>query len=84
LLSEGYDQVIDAYLVILHGTPESEQQAHVILHDDTGELHRRYEVEHGGLLLVLPDGYIGFWVRFGATAKLRAYVQELFAFGQAD
>ena len=49
-----------------------------ILHDFTVELHQRYEAEHGGLLLVQPDGYIGFWGQFGAAEALRAYVQELF------
>jgi 2-polyprenyl-6-methoxyphenol hydroxylase-like FAD-dependent oxidoreductase len=84
LLAEGYDQVIEAYLVIQQGAPGSEQDAHHILHDDNGDLHRRYEAEHGGLLLVRPDGYIGFWGRFGATAKLRAYMQEVFAVDTAD
>jgi hypothetical protein len=24
--------------------------------------HQRYDAEQGGLVLIRPDGYIGFWV----------------------
>lgn len=78
LLSEGYQDLVEAYLVTRKAASGSEQEAHKILHDVTGELHQRYETEHGGLLLVRPDGYIGFWGQFGATETLRGYVQELF------
>jgi len=78
LLAEGYDKILEAYLVTEHVAPGSEQEARSILHDFTGELHQRYEVEHGGLLLIRPDGYVGFWGQFGTTGALHAYVQELF------
>lgn len=78
LLAEGYNEVLEARLITEHFAPGLEQEAHNTLHDFTGELHQRYEVEHGGLLLIRPDGYISFWGQFGETSALRAYVQELF------
>lgn len=83
LLAEGYDRMLETYLVT-EKAAGSEQAARPLLYDFAGELHRRYEVEHGGLLLVRPDGYIGFWGPFGATEALRAYVQELFVSGKDD
>lgn len=81
LLAEGYEQMIEPYLITKQAVAGSEQEADRILQDATGELHQRYEAEQGGLLLIRPDGYIGFWGPFGATAALRAYVQELFVPG---
>jgi hypothetical protein len=80
LLAEGYQEMIEAYLVTEKAT-SSEQVGQKILHDFSGELHRRYEAEHGRLLLVRPDGYIGFWAPFGMTAALRAYLEALFVPG---
>ena len=78
LLAEGYDRMIEAYLVTEKAAAGSEQAARSLLSDFAGELHRRYEAEHGGLLLVRPDGYISFWGPFDATEALRAYLQDLF------
>jgi len=78
LLSAGYQEMIEAYLVTEKDASGSEQEAGHILHDETGELHQRYDARQGGLVLIRPDGYIGFWGPFGATEALRAYVQEMF------
>jgi len=78
LLSGGYHEMIEAYLVTEKATSGLDQEARQILHDFTGELHQRYEAEQGGLVLIRPDGYIGFWGQFGATETLRGYVQGLF------
>jgi len=81
LLSGGYQETIEAYLVTEKATSGLEQEAHQILHDETGELHQHYEAEQGGLVLIRPDGYIGFWGQFGATEPLRGYVKALFVPG---
>jgi FAD binding domain len=81
LLAEGYGQMIEAYLVTEKAAPGLEQAARHILYDCTGELHQRYEAEQGGLVLIRPDGYIGFWCQFGATEPLRGYVKALFVSG---
>lgn len=78
LLSAGYQEIIEAYLVTEKATAGWEHEARLILRDETGELHRRYEAEQGGLVLIRPDGYIGFWGPFGVTELLRDYVQALF------
>lgn len=78
LLSAGYQELIKVYLVARKVDSGIAPKVHPILWDVTGELHRRYETEQGGLLLVRPDGYIGFWGQFGATEALRTYVQQVF------
>lgn len=78
LLAPGYQEMIEAYLVTEKVASGSEQEAQHVLQDFTGELHQRYDVQQGGLVLIRPDGYIGFWGPFGATRELHTYVQELF------
>jgi hypothetical protein len=73
--------MIEAYLVTEKATSGLDQEAGQILHDFTGELHQRYKAEQGGLVLIRPDGYVGFWGQFGATETLRGYVQALFVPG---
>jgi hypothetical protein len=82
LLSPGYHEMIEAYLVTEKATSRLDQEARQILDDFTGELHQRYEAEQGGVVLIRPDGYIGFWGPVGATETLRGYVKALF--GAAD
>ncbi len=77
LLATGYQEMIEAYLVT-EQVASAEPEARKILYDFTGELHRRYEAEHGALLLIRPDGYIGFWGPSGATEALHTYVKALF------
>jgi 2-polyprenyl-6-methoxyphenol hydroxylase-like FAD-dependent oxidoreductase len=81
LLSGGYQEMIEAYLVTEKATSGLDQEARQILHDFTGELHQRYEAEQGGLVVIRPDGYIGFWGPFGATETLHGYVKALFVPG---
>jgi 2-polyprenyl-6-methoxyphenol hydroxylase-like FAD-dependent oxidoreductase len=77
LLATGYQEMIEACLVT-EQVASWEPEAGKILYDFTGELHRRYEAEHGALLLIRPDGYIGFWGPSGATEALHTYVEALF------
>ncbi len=81
LLSAGYHEMIEAYLVTEQAASGWEQEGSPILYDETGELHQRYEAKQGGLVLIRPDGYIGFWGPFGATETLRDYVKALFVSG---
>jgi len=81
LLRLGYQEMIEAYLVTEKAVSGSEQEAGQILHDETGELHQRYDAEQGGLVLIRPDGYIGCFCPFGATETLHGYVEALFGAG---
>lgn len=74
-ISAGYQELIEAYLVTTNKTPGSERQ---LLRDATGELHERYAAEQGGVVLIRPDGDIGFRGQFAATQPLRRYLQALF------
>ncbi|HCI82736.1 MAG TPA: hypothetical protein DHW02_23945 [Ktedonobacter sp.] len=78
LLSTDYQELIECYLVTQKTASGSEQVNRHVLYDFTGELHRHYEAEQGAVVLIRPDGYIGFWGPFGVTEALRTYVQTLF------
>ncbi|GCE10071.1 FAD-dependent monooxygenase [Dictyobacter aurantiacus] len=78
LLSTDYQEMIELYLVTQSAVSGVQQEGKHILYDVTGELHRRYEAEQGGVVLIRPDGYIGFWGQAGVTEALRSYVQSLF------
>jgi 2-polyprenyl-6-methoxyphenol hydroxylase-like FAD-dependent oxidoreductase len=66
LLSGVYERVVEAYLV----TKEA---------DVTGEVHQRYAAAQGGVVLIRPDGYIGFRGPTDATTALRGYLTSLFS-----
>lgn len=78
LLSEGYAEMIETYLITMHAASDLEQGDRAFLQDPTGDLHRRYATEQGGLVLIRPDGYIGFWGSITDIDGLRKYVQNLF------
>lgn len=77
LLATNPERPLEGYLVTAQNAP-GDVPANQVLHDFTGELHQRYDSPHGSLLLVRPDGYIGFWAPFGATEALRTYIKKLF------
>ena len=83
LLSEGYADMIEAYPIIMNAASVLEQEDGVFLQDLTGDLHHLYTAEQGGLVLIRPDGYIGFWGSFTDTDGLRNYVQKLFIASKA-
>jgi 2-polyprenyl-6-methoxyphenol hydroxylase-like FAD-dependent oxidoreductase len=78
LLSDGYQEVIEAHQVTLNASSGSLQQ---LLHDETGELHKRYAAQQGGMVLIRPDGYIGLFAPFGGTEPLRSYLEGVFVPG---
>lgn len=47
--------------------------------DLTGEVRRRFGVERGQLLLVRPDGYLGFRGRIDRPGELASYLARIFA-----
>jgi 2-polyprenyl-6-methoxyphenol hydroxylase-like FAD-dependent oxidoreductase len=73
LVSLDYTDVVEAYLVTRQETP-----GRGILLDDTGEVHQRYAAQEGGVLLIRPDGYIGFRGSSTAVAAFRSYLLSLF------
>ena len=70
LLSAGYQEMIEAHLVT------------EVLHDRNRRAAQQYAAEQGALVLVRPDGYIGYWGVFAATGPLRSYLQALFVPGK--
>jgi hypothetical protein len=74
----GYQHVVEAYLVTAQAFSGSDNLAGKILHDDTAEVRQHYAPAHGELVLIRPDGYIGFRGPSSATTALERYLSSLF------
>ncbi len=48
------------------------------IYDDHGVLHERYGLDHSGLYLIRPDGYIAFRSPRLDPAPLQAYLQKIY------
>ena len=75
LISGRYQELIEGYLVSTNTTHGSGRR---LLRDEAGQLHQRYGAEQGGVVLIRPDGYIGFRGQLTATQLLDSYLKELF------
>jgi 2-polyprenyl-6-methoxyphenol hydroxylase-like FAD-dependent oxidoreductase len=71
LIPDEYANVVEAYVV---STTDGAARA---LYDPTGEVHQRYAAAHGDLVLIRPDGYIGFRGPIDSTAALREYLTSI-------
>jgi 2-polyprenyl-6-methoxyphenol hydroxylase-like FAD-dependent oxidoreductase len=74
LIAGGYAGVVEAYVV----TTQASSGLDRALCDPTGEVHQRFEAAHGDMVLIRPDGYIGFRGPWGGVAALREYLTSLF------
>ena len=77
LVSAGYQALVEPYLVTTPAISASEHAANQTLQDDAGRLHHQYASEQGGLVLIRPDGYIGFRSPFGAAEPPRRYLHAI-------
>jgi 2-polyprenyl-6-methoxyphenol hydroxylase-like FAD-dependent oxidoreductase len=77
-LAEFHD-LVDFYQIV-RGTNGSGAQEGTgkRFYDPDGSLARRYGLVNGGLVLIRPDGYIGFRSRAIAGEHLRRYLHHLF------
>jgi 2-polyprenyl-6-methoxyphenol hydroxylase-like FAD-dependent oxidoreductase len=69
-----YSGLIDVYLVI-HG---SEANFSDVLFDRDGAMHALYEAEPGAMLLIRPDGYVGFRGNARHLESLREQLARIF------
>jgi 2-polyprenyl-6-methoxyphenol hydroxylase-like FAD-dependent oxidoreductase len=73
-LASEYDEEINVFVVI-HGTRPAIAG---VLFDPDGAAHALYEVEPAGIVLIRPDGYIGFRGGDNHVDALREYLAKLF------
>jgi hypothetical protein len=74
-----FHDLVESYQIV-QGTNRSGEQAGAgrKLYDPDGSLARRYGLANNGLVLIRPDGYIGFRSRAIGGEHLRCYLQDLF------
>lgn len=78
LLSCGYHDLVDAYLIIVRSDQQAAKKDASVLYDPEHLLHQRYGMAQGGLVLIRPDGYIGLCSQFLTVEPLQAYCRKLF------
>jgi 2-polyprenyl-6-methoxyphenol hydroxylase-like FAD-dependent oxidoreductase len=74
VITDGYASEVEAYVVTRQATSGLAR----VLCDPTGEVHQRFEAAQGDVVLIRPDGYIGFRGPWGTTQALREYLTSLF------
>jgi FAD binding domain len=75
-----FQDLIESYQIVQGASTSSEQEEiGKKLYDPDGSLARRYGLVTGGLVLIRPDGYIGFRSRAIEGEHLRRYLHDLFA-----
>lgn len=78
IIAKGYTDVVDAYRIVANERTQQQEGTDGILDDPDGNLHQLYGFQDGGLVLIRPDGYIGFLSRTGSVEGLISYLEKLF------
>jgi 2-polyprenyl-6-methoxyphenol hydroxylase-like FAD-dependent oxidoreductase len=75
-----FPDLVESYQIIrgTNGSGEQEGAAGRRLYDPDGSLAHSYDLGDEGLVLIRPDGYIGFRSRAIEGELLRRYLQDLF------
>jgi hypothetical protein len=75
----GYQDLVAFYQIVQESSRSGEQEGRgAQLYDPDGALAHRYGLANQGLVLIRPDGYIGFVSRRIEGEHLRRYLQDLF------
>lgn len=76
-----FPDLVETYQIVRGtiGSGEQEGEAGRRLYDPDGSLAYSYGLANGGLVLIRPDGYIGFRSRAIEREPLHRYLQTLFA-----
>ena len=78
LLTGTYNDLVEAWLVLPHRSEEAERLWTRLICDEDAVLGRAYSISEDGLVLVRPDGYIGFLSRPFSLEQVRAYLASIF------
>lgn len=75
-----FPDLVESYQIVrgTNGSGEQEAAAGRRLYDPDGSLAHKYGLANEGLVLIRPDGYIGFRSRTIEGEHLRQYLQDLF------
>ncbi|GHO42265.1 hypothetical protein KSX_04280 [Ktedonospora formicarum] len=73
-----YNDLVEAWLILPHRTEEAEHLGTRLICDENAVLGRAYSISEDGLVLVRPDGYVGFLGRPFSLEQVRAYLASIF------
>jgi hypothetical protein len=79
LFLPAFQDLVDTYQIVQGASPSGEKEGRgAQLYDPDGSLAHHYGLANGGLVLIRPDGYIGFVSRALEGEHLQRYLQSLF------
>jgi hypothetical protein len=77
-LGKDYPTLIDTYCILTGQVEPTEQGAMRLLSDSGTHLHQRYGMDRPGVVLIRPDGYIGFRSQREPGQSLDCYLKQWF------
>jgi 2-polyprenyl-6-methoxyphenol hydroxylase-like FAD-dependent oxidoreductase len=77
-LAKDYPTLIDTYCILTGQVEPTEQGAMRLLSDPDTHLHRCYGMDRPGVVLIRPDGYIGFRYQRELGQSLDRYLKQWF------
>ncbi len=78
-MNQRYGPVVRAHSVLRTDPPTGTATLSDSLFDTEGHAHRAYNAKDGMLVLVRPDGYVGFIANGGSLSSVQAYLEYLVA-----
>ncbi len=78
-VNQRYAPVVRAHSVLRTDPPTGTATLSDSLFDTEGHAHRAYNAKDGMLVLVRPDGYVGFIANGGSLSSVQAYLEYLVA-----
>jgi hypothetical protein len=77
--NQRWGSVVHAHSVLRTGVPTGNAISSYSLFDVEGHAHRAYDAKDGMLVLVRPDGYVGFIANDDSVSGVQAYLEYLVA-----
>ncbi|EFH82683.1 FAD-dependent monooxygenase [Ktedonobacter racemifer] len=78
ILKRRHSDLVDAFLILPRPPESSDSERTHIIYDENAAIYKEYGITDDGLVLVRPDGYIGFLSRPASLGRLGAYLDSIF------
>jgi 2-polyprenyl-6-methoxyphenol hydroxylase-like FAD-dependent oxidoreductase len=79
LIKRQYGDLVDAFLILPRLPGPADTKSTRTIYDEHGEIYVTYGITGDGVVLVRPDGHIGFLCSPASSVRLRAYLDRLFS-----
>jgi 2-polyprenyl-6-methoxyphenol hydroxylase-like FAD-dependent oxidoreductase len=81
LLEREYSKLVDAFLILPRFPDPADTERTRTIYDESRDIYATYGLTGDGLVLVRPDGYIGFRCHPASIDRFRTYLSSVFGPG---